>query len=113
MYRERTRRIPLRIAVRILPPKGRPFNGWARDVSVSGIYVETREQLPVGTDCAMTLSLKEGKETREVQCGATVTRTDALGIAFRFSAAPPDLIGEIARQVVWGAVPARSGRNLD
>ena len=61
MHRERTRRIPLRISVTVHPPEGREIQGWAKNLSVSGIYVETHRQLAVGTLCVLRMTLPQGQ----------------------------------------------------
>jgi hypothetical protein len=109
MHRERTHRIPMRIAVSVQPPQGRPIEGWARNLSISGIYVETARQLPVGTACVLRMSMPQGRETREVRCEATVARSDADGMGLCFTHPHPDVVRELARQVVWTATPGRGG----
>jgi len=108
MHRERTRRIPLRISVSVQPPQGRPINGWAKNLSISGIYVETAQRLAVGTACVLRLTLPQGQEKVDVRCDATVVRADAGGMGFRFSHPHPDVVRELARQVVWMAAPGSS-----
>lgn len=109
MHRERTHRIPLRIAVSVQPPQGRFIDGWARNLSISGIYVETTRHLAVGTACALRMAMPEGRERREICCEAVVVRADAEGMGFRFTHPHPDVVRELARQVVWMATPGRSG----
>lgn len=107
MHRERTHRIPLRIAVSVQPPQGRPIEGWAKNLSISGIYVETSRSLPVGTACALRLTLPQGRQGHEVRCEGTVVRADAGGMGLRFTHPHPDVVRELARQVVWMAAPGR------
>ena len=107
MHRERTRRIPLRISVTVHPPQGREIQGWARNLSVSGIYVEAHRQVAVGTVCVLRMTLPQGQQKVDIRCEATVVRVDGTGMGFRFSHPHPDVVAELARQVVWMAAPAR------
>lgn len=109
MIRERTRRIPLRVAVCLRPPQGQTVRGHARDLSVSGTFLETRARLPVGTVCAVTLTLGEGHRTHDVHCEGTVVRADDAGMGIAFRVTDPEVTCELARQVLWASGPEPTG----
>lgn len=53
-----------------------------KDLSMSGIYVQTHDHLSVGTECEIKLLLGDGEI--EIQAQGQVVRTDSNGLAIQF-----------------------------
>lgn len=109
MQRDHPRRVPLRVAVTVEPPRGPMIRGWARDLSVSGVFVEAAAKLPPGSRCTVTLALGQGTGRRDVRCDGTVARTDEAGMGIALQANDPDVTCELAREVMWGDAPTGPG----
>jgi hypothetical protein len=101
MTRERTRRMPLKVAMVLRPPQGSAVRGRARNISVSGAYVETGGRLPIGTVCTVTLTLGSGHQTQDVQCECTVVRADESGMGVAFRGTDPVFTCALAREMLW------------
>ncbi|HWQ08695.1 MAG TPA: PilZ domain-containing protein, partial [Holophaga sp.] len=76
-------RVPVQFRIR-LEAEGRHIPCTAvRTLSMNGMFVETPEQLPPGTECAVSISLLE--DEAEIQLVASVVRNYPDGVAFQFT----------------------------
>jgi len=92
----RAERAPLKAAVSFRPPGGRVAYGWARDVSVKGIYVHTDERERIGTLCRLRVTIRGAEGVVRVELEGQVARYDSDGIAFQFDALPEETHALIA-----------------
>ncbi len=78
------RRIYIKAAVCISTEAGENLHGWIGDLSVGGVFMKTPDQLPEGTPCKVTLTLRDGNErTRLIVPGKIVRCTEeGIGVAF-------------------------------
>jgi hypothetical protein len=58
--------------------------GSTRDLSMKGVYVSTDRQVPLGTECQVTVLLSGGIETLTLSMKARVARVEAGGIGLSF-----------------------------
>jgi uncharacterized protein (TIGR02266 family) len=67
-----------------LLPKGasEAITGRARDISVGGMFIETAQVLPFGTDVTVRVRLPQGKEELALPGLVRWVRTDGMGIQF-------------------------------
>ena len=76
-------RVPVSCHVEVLA-EGRPIPCSAlRTLSLKGMLVQSAEQLPLGLECEITISLVEHEI--EIQVMGTVVRNYSEGIAFQFT----------------------------
>jgi len=60
------------------------------DVSLNGVYLECTKELPLNSDCRLTLLLGEGSEDICIHATGTVVRVDDAGVAVQFT----NILGE-------------------
>ena len=73
-------RIPVRVAV---SQKGRSAPlGRSRDVSMQGMFIETRQPFDVGTIVPLVIELDE-RNTLHVRCEVVRKTADGMGMRFR------------------------------
>jgi hypothetical protein len=76
-------RVPVHCHVELLAD-GRPVScSSVQTLSMKGVLVQSQEQLPLGLECEITISLIEHEI--EIQVMGTVVRNYAEGIAFQFT----------------------------
>lgn len=57
----------------------------AIDISMGGIMVSGPERLPVGSECGVAILLEDAEAGKRVVTRGTVVRSDAYGMAIKFS----------------------------
>ena len=71
-------------------------------LSMNGMFMETPEQLPVGTECEITISLVAHEI--EINLLASIVRSFPDGIAFRFTKIlDPESYGHLRNLVLYNA----------
>ena len=57
-------RVPLKLEAIVNGPTGRVFSGPARDIAMSGLYVQGRCEIPEGSPCSIEIRLGENDGPR-------------------------------------------------
>jgi hypothetical protein len=96
--RRRRQRVLIRRKVDISWEEGRAA-GWGRDISIAGLYVQSREQPTPGANVRVTVRLRHGGE---LSMPGRVCRSDIEGFAVQFLAVG-ELEADAIRKVVEGA----------
>ncbi|MDR3683370.1 MAG: PilZ domain-containing protein [Geothrix sp.] len=81
------RRIPITYQVKVVTDDRIIVYSKAINLSLGGILVSGRDQLPEGSHCGVAILLVEGEPGRRVVARGTVVRTDQQGMAIAFSKA--------------------------
>ena len=81
------RRIPVAYQVKVVAEDRIIAYPEAINLSMGGILVGGREQLPLGSHCGVAILLADGEAGRRIVARGTVVRTDQLGMAITFSKA--------------------------
>jgi DNA-directed RNA polymerase subunit RPC12/RpoP len=79
-------RVPCQIPARIVAGSGTSMTGVLTDVSLKGCFVETRDSIPVGNEIELSLTVKEGPQSRALVRRSLPAR--GIGIEFTFMTAP-------------------------
>jgi hypothetical protein len=83
----RFRRIPVTYQVKVIAEDRIIAYPKAINLSMGGILVSGRDQLPVGSHCGVAILLAPGELGRRIVARGTVVRTDQQGMAIAFSKA--------------------------
>ncbi|GLH72191.1 hypothetical protein GETHLI_06930 [Geothrix limicola] len=83
----RFRRIPIAYHVKLVSDDRIIAYPEAIDLSMGGILLKGRDQLPVGCQCGVAILLANGDAGRRVVARGTVVRNDERGMAIAFSKA--------------------------
>ena len=81
------RRIPVVYQVKVVAEDRIIAYPEAINLSMGGILVGGREQLPVGSHCGVAILLADDETGRRIVARGTVVRTDQMGMAITFSKA--------------------------
>jgi PilZ domain len=81
------RRIPIAYQVKVVAEDRIIAFPKAINLSMGGILVGGRDQLPVGSHCGVAILLADGEAGRRIVARGTVVRTDQQGMAITFSKA--------------------------
>ncbi|HIJ73931.1 MAG TPA: PilZ domain-containing protein [Candidatus Hydrogenedentes bacterium] len=76
-------RLSIDAAVKVTPPNSQPFEGQARNISVSGICVEANVELPVGSEVKVSFLTDT---FQEIEARGTVVRVEECCLGIRFTA---------------------------
>ena len=79
------RRVPITYQVKVVAEDRIIVYSRAINLSLGGILVMGRDQLPVGSHCGVAILLVQGEPGRRVVARGTVVRTDEQGMAIAFS----------------------------
>ena len=94
-------RVPFRTEIIIDYAKHKMhFGGDSVNLSLSGILVETKEEIPLGTDCRVRLRLTGTREPTELIMDGRVVRQDHSGFGIQFDEMDLDsytLLKEVVR----------------
>ena len=96
--RRRRHRVLIRRAVDVAWDQ-RQATGWARDISLGGMYVQSQQQPRCGSDVRVTVRFRHGAA---VSIPARVCRSDESGFAVEFGAIG-QLEADTIRRVLAGA----------
>ncbi len=77
--------------------------GHSRDLSLSGVYVNTDENLAVNTPCKINIALSGTVEPLELKMEGRVVRTDASGIGVAFESMDLDSYTHLKNIVRYNA----------
>ncbi|MFQ5508199.1 MAG: PilZ domain-containing protein [Leptospirillia bacterium] len=97
-------RAAIRVRIRLSSITGVTLSGWARNISIGGLYIESDKKLPVGADCHIEIPIVDGETLHTLKPDACIRWTDDNGMGIQFthiSAADR----EIARKLVEGEIP--------
>jgi hypothetical protein len=78
-------RIPVNYRVKLVSPDRIIAYSSAIDISMGGILVNGQDRLPVGVECGVAILLENADTGKRVVTRGTVVRSDAYGMALRFS----------------------------
>ncbi len=71
-----------------------------RDVSMNGIFLESPKQLPVGTECKISIFLGEGPEAPKIETDGRVQRLTSEGMAVEFTQIEVEGFGHLRELVL-------------
>lgn len=80
--KRRHERIPCLVTADCLY-KGRAFSSYCKDISLSGVLLETRESVTAGEEVTMTLSLSHHVKPFRVKGEVVRTTSEGVGIEFK------------------------------
>lgn len=104
------RRAPVRINVVVHATGNSLISGRARDVSVSGMFVETAPNVPIGDNSTVRVGFMVKNEMKIAH--ALVTRTETAGFGFTFDEADPEMqraMEKLIRTHTTKSNPAETG----
>ena len=97
-------RVPVEFAVTVDAGDGRIIEGDAsKDVSMSGLFVVTDDQLPAGEACRVTIHLDAPGGAPGISVGGQVTRVTGEGFAVQFSEIPIDDYDHLRNLVLYNS----------
>ena len=79
-------RVPIKLRVELYADDAKVECDETRDISLSGVYLVTAQQLPLGTHCRIVLLLGGSNSDLEIQLDGRIARVDAAGMAAEFTA---------------------------
>ena len=80
--------------------------GKTTDISLKGLYVASRQSLPTGTACHITLRLGPQKHPIHIALEGTIVRTTDEGMAIEITSVPPDSFAHLHNLVIYNAQDA-------
>lgn len=90
-------RVRVRLAVKgALRPE---VHGWTRNISVSGVYVETDGRIPIGSTCLFSGLADLQGTLLKVRGEARIVRHDETGMGIQYTKVPPEAEDAIRRLV--------------
>lgn len=60
-------------------------SGTLANISPGGCFLSLGEQLPLGENCQVTITVGEGIETENVSLSGQIVRSDAAGVGIKFT----------------------------
>jgi len=78
-------RIPVNYRVKLVSPDRIIAFSSAIDISMGGILVNGQDRLDVGVECGVAILLENAETGKRVVTRGTVVRSDAYGMAIKFS----------------------------
>ena len=99
------RRIPIAYQVKVIADDRIIVYSKAINLSMGGILVSARDQLPIGSHCGVAILLVDGEPGRRVVTRGTVMRTDQHGMAIAFSKALDPESEEALRWLIHSLSP--------
>lgn len=99
------RRIPVAYQVKVVAEDRSIAYPEALNLSMGGILVSGRDQLPVGSHCGVAILLAPGELGRRIVARGTVVRTDQQGMAIAFSKALDPESEESLRGLIRSLAP--------
>ena len=79
------RRVPITYQIKLVADDRIIAYPTAVNLSMSGLLLQGRDHLPVGSDCGVAILLGSGEAGRPVVTRGTVVRNDERGMAIAFS----------------------------
>lgn len=64
-------------------------SGSITNISLSGCFFPIDEKLPIGEQCAITITVGEGLETEEIAISGIIVRNDSQGVGINFTDESP------------------------
>jgi Tfp pilus assembly protein PilZ len=65
-------------------------SGAIANISMGGCYFPFAEELPIGDQCNVTITLGEGLETEKISIPGQIVRSDTKGVGIKFTDASED-----------------------
>lgn len=97
-------RIGIRVRIRLSSPRPGQLSGWARNISVGGIYVEVGHQLPVGTTCHLEIPIRDDHTLYTLKPSGQVIHLTGNGMGIQFRDLSPEEAAVI-QNLVDGFIP--------
>lgn len=93
MVRERRRftRITLNIPTKLSIYQVEAYHSGAiANISMGGCYFPFGEELPIGGQCSVTITVGEGLETEQITIPGQIVRSDSKGVGIKFTDSSED-----------------------
>ena len=100
-------RVPVHLKAEVISEDGQVVRGSIRDVSMSGLSIETGAMLPPDMPCAIRLQLETGTRPIEVEARGTVLRSEPGLLALRLSTVDADGFEHLQKLVLYNAKSAQ------
>ncbi len=78
-------RVQVRMQINISPGEAGLVTRELQDISLGGVFVANGSPLPVGTACLLCLEVSGPSSALRIELEGEVVRTDAKGMAIRFT----------------------------
>ena len=95
-------RVPLKLEAIVHGPTGCVFSGPARDIAMSGLYVQGHCEIPEGSPCSIEIQLGENDGPR-VEANGQIVRVEEEGAAVVFSEIQLDSVEHLRNIVLYNA----------
>ena len=99
-------RVPVRIAARLTAEDGSLARGRVRDVSMSGLSLDTNDTLPVGVPCRVRIDLNTGGAPLAVEAHGRVVRSAKGVLAVALTSVDADGAEHLRKLVMYNAPSA-------
>lgn len=105
-------RVGIRVRVRMAGSSGLSLNGWARNIGEGGIYIETDDYFPTGSECILTIPIRDGDTLHQISVTGQVRHHHApghhtgMGLSFtNLKEADREVIARLVSGEIPGAEP--------
>ncbi|MDH5527800.1 MAG: PilZ domain-containing protein [Nitrospirota bacterium] len=101
-------RVGIRVRVRMAGASGLTLSGWARNIGKGGVFVETDDYFPTGSECIVTIPIREGDTLHQLSATGEVRHHGPTGMGIRFTGITDehlDVIGRLVSGEIPGAEP--------
>ncbi len=71
--------------------------GAIANISMGGCYFPIGEELPVGEECELTITVGKGLETEIITLSGQIVRSDAAGAGIRFTGNSPHQLDQLEK----------------
>jgi Tfp pilus assembly protein PilZ len=92
-------RVGIRVRVRLFRGAGLAVSGWARNISLGGIFVETEQTFPAGSECLLEFPIRDGQRIHTLRPLARVAWSAPHGMGLEFLKLTEEARDVVARLV--------------
>ena len=101
-------RVRVHLGAEVISEDGQVARGSIRDISMSGLSIETQDQLAPDMPCAIRLQLETGSRPIEVEARGTVIRSGDGMLALRMSTVDADGFEHLQKLVLYNSKSAQT-----
>jgi len=77
-------RVSIRVRVKLFKGGGLAVSGWARNISLGGLFVETEQTFPAGSECLLEFPIRDGRRIHTLKPLARVAWSTGNGMGLEF-----------------------------
>lgn len=96
-------RVPVTLTARVKPEGAEVCEGPARDISLTGLFVEAECGAAEGTPCIITVRLSGAPNPLSIEASGVVQRTAADGVALAFTETDPESLHHLQLLMMYNA----------